>query len=171
MAIVEKTRNRGQDGRGGGASLTLLPPPFHLLRQFPEGRSGAEVPTAPIPHPRKGSVLRIRLSTLIPVLLIFQACSSPEPREPVVETIDRELFLAAYVELRVAALEAEDQQLSVAARDRILERVGVEDEDLLRFVEVHGEDVQLMRRIWEEVDSILEARRRPPEGEDQPPGG
>jgi hypothetical protein len=116
-------------------------------------------------------VRKIRLSPLIPVLLFFQACSSPEPQGPVEETIDPELFVSAYVELRVAALQVENQQLSVTARDRVLERVGVEDEDLLRFVEVHGEDVQLMRRLWEEVDSILEARRRPEEGEDQLPGG
>ena len=46
-------------------------------------------------------------------------------------------------------------------RDQILEGMGLTDQDLLDFVEVRGREVQFMRRVWEEVDSILNAMRFP----------
>jgi len=104
--------------------------------------------------------LRIRLRILLPVALLFlAACSSGGPAGGEAEVISREVFIQAYVELRVAALKSEDEELSLDDRDRVLGDLGLQEEDLLRFVEVRGRDVQYMRRVWEEVDSIMTERR------------
>lgn len=96
------------------------------------------------------------------------ACSSFAEEEAGEETIPREVFIQAYVELRMASLDAEGPEMNLPVRNQILDRLGTEEEDLLQFVEVHGTDVQFMRRLWEEVDSIMEARRRPEALPDDP---
>jgi len=112
--------------------------------------------------------LRIRLSSLLPfAFLSFAACSSGGPAGGDTEVISRETFIQAYVELRVAALKSQDEELSLDDRDRILTDLGLEEEDLLHFVEARGRDVQFMRRVWEEVDSIMTERRGIP----REPGG
>ena len=73
--------------------------------------------------------------------------------------ISREAFIQAYVELRVGALRSPGQEMPLEERDRILANLGLADQDLLDFVEVRGRDVQFMRRVWEEVDSIITERR------------
>jgi hypothetical protein len=97
------------------------------------------------------------------------ACFPPSSGEASGDAIPLDTFINAYVELRIAALQASDEELTAQARDRILQGLELEENDLLEFVEVHGEDVQFMRRVWEEVDSILGDRRTPPEP--RGPGG
>ena len=80
----------------------------------------------------------------------------PEAPEGV---IDREVFIEAYVDLRVAALEAEDRQMSEAVRAEVLARHGIEAEDLLEFAEVHARDLELMRDVWNEVELRMDAMR------------
>jgi hypothetical protein len=112
--------------------------------------------------PFDGRLVRpLRLSLLILAALSPLACSPTVPSEPEADTISRELFISAYVELRVAALQAPGQELTLAARDRALASVEVTENQVLGFVEAHGKDVPFMRRLWEEVDSILEDRRSP----------
>jgi len=53
--------------------------------------------------------------------------------------------------------------LTAQLRDQVLYGLELEENDILKFVEVYGEDVQFMRRVWEEVDSIMTARRTPEE--------
>jgi hypothetical protein len=74
-------------------------------------------------------------------------------------TIDREIFIETYVDLRVAALGSETGTLGDDARAEVLARHGVTAEDLLYFADVHGRDVELMRDVWNEVEVRLDALR------------
>jgi hypothetical protein len=100
------------------------------------------------------------------VLLTDSSCSSGDPETGPGALISRDSFIQAYVELRVAALGSPEEKLPLERRDRILGELGLAEEDLLHFVEVRGRDVQFMRRVWEEVDSIMTERRGIP----VPPG-
>lgn len=73
--------------------------------------------------------------------------------------LDRETFVATYVELRAAAVRQGTAELSDAARTEVLTRMGVTEEELIAFVEAHGEDVDFMRAVWDEVEGRLEAIR------------
>lgn len=78
--------------------------------------------------------------------------------------MDREAFIATYVDLRAAAIRAEDHRLSDELRSEILARHGVTEEGLLAFAEVHGGDVTFMRDVWDEVEERLDAARVLPDG-------
>ena len=113
---------------------------------------------------------RLRTCVFFYVLTLFIACpgctgGTPEGAPP--EPISRESFIEAYVELRMAALGSPGEQLALEERDRILEEMGLVEEDLLNFVESRGRDVQFMRRVWEEVDSVISNKRRPPDAPGQ----
>jgi hypothetical protein len=95
--------------------------------------------------------------------LLFGACSRESAGGPDEDTISREAFVQAYVDLRAAALADPRVTISLEERDRILRDAGLTEEDLLRFAEVHGPDVQLMKEVWEEVDTLIQARREPPD--------
>lgn len=85
------------------------------------------------------------------------------------DVIPRDTFVKAYFELRVAALRSLETEISVQTRDSILQEMGLTPEDLITFVEVRGEEGQLMRGIWEEVDSLLRVNRRNPQEEGPSP--
>ena len=72
------------------------------------------------------------------------------------DAIDRDTFVATYVDLRRASLEAGGGAIEAADRERILQEHGVTEEDLLRFADVHGADVAYMRGVWDEVQARLE---------------
>jgi len=91
-------------------------------------------------------------------------CGPGDPDPRIAATIPRETFVQAYVELRVAALRNPEQRLPLQVRQRILDRIGVTEEELLTFAEVWGEDFDYMRGVWGEVDSIMRARRDNTEG-------
>lgn len=112
----------------------------------------------------------MRASDLILVataLVLSFSCASEVPESATAEVISRDAFIEAYVALRVEALKSDEQEISLAARDRILTGLGLTDEDLLRFVERRGRDVQFMRRVWEEVDSLMTSRRGIPDTPDR----
>jgi hypothetical protein len=73
----------------------------------------------------------------------------------VTDVIDREAFIATYVDLRRAALEIPTRQLSDTARARILAAHGVTREDLLQFAEVRGADPDYMVAVWTEVSAQM----------------
>ncbi len=110
----------------------------------------------------------------LPVVAALVALVSCEPSAPE-GLIDRETFVDAYVELRVAALDTDSQRVAASDRDAILDRIGITDDDLLRFVEFHGGDLEFMRDVWNDVELRLD---RPPQptpaeeadGSDQPEG-
>ena len=71
--------------------------------------------------------------------------------------MDREVFIQTYVDLRVAALSTETQQLSDEDRAEVLTRGGVTADDLVNFAEVHGRDLDFMRNVWNDVELRMEA--------------
>lgn len=75
-------------------------------------------------------------------------------------TISREEFIQAYVQLRRESLRSPEMEIDVATKDRLLEELGVTEDDLLRFVEVWGTDFELMQSVWQEVDSLQREDRR-----------
>lgn len=84
-------------------------------------------------------------------ILTVPACT-PET----VDTVDRETFIRVYLELRAAALDAEDATLVQADRDRILEKYGITAEDMVAFADAHGSDVAFMRDLWNEIETRLD---------------
>jgi len=96
---------------------------------------------------------------LLPAILIASSCSPREPDGEESSVISREAFIQAYVKLREGALKAPGQEMSLEERDRILADLGLVDQDLLDFVEVRGRDIQFMRRVWEEIDSLITVMR------------
>ncbi len=88
--------------------------------------------------------------------LVLCACSAGGPAEAG-EPIDRETFIATFVDLRATALRSDERVLSDDARAEVLERHGVTAEDLLRFADAYGRDVELMRDVWNEVEVQLDA--------------
>jgi len=74
------------------------------------------------------------------------------------ESMARQVFIDAYVDLRLAAMESEDFTVTPARRDEILARHGTDQETLLRFADVHGPDLEYMNEVWAEVDRLLQER-------------
>ena len=108
--------------------------------------------------------MRFRYLILLAVALLPGASCTPDDSEGRRGAIiSREAFIQAYVELRVEALGIPGEELPLERRDQILESLGLDEDDLLDFVEARGRDIQFMRRVWEEVDSIMTERRGIPE--------
>lgn len=85
-------------------------------------------------------------------------CSADEPAGAE-DAIDREVFIATYVDLRIAALDAETRQLTDEARDEVLAKHAVTEERLMEFADVYGRDVDFMTEVWNEVEVRLDAAR------------
>ena len=95
--------------------------------------------------------------TVLTVVAALGACGSSTPDG----VIDRETFIDAYVELRVAALDTDSQRVAAADREAILQRLGVTEDELLRFAEVHGGELDYMREVWNEVELRLDRPSEP----------
>jgi len=72
------------------------------------------------------------------------------------ETIDRDVFVATYVDLRVAALDTDSALLAAPDREAILQRHGVTEADLTTFAEVHAAELEFMRDVWAEVETAMD---------------
>jgi hypothetical protein len=81
------------------------------------------------------------------------------------DVIDRQTFVDTYVDLRLAAVQAPDFRVPSAERDQILQRHGVSAEDLVRFADAYGRDLELMNEVWSEI----EARVQESSGDATPP--
>ncbi|HEX9885312.1 MAG TPA: hypothetical protein VGA70_02450 [Longimicrobiales bacterium] len=95
--------------------------------------------------------------TLTPALLaaVLAFGCRGEDTSTTAPDLDREVFIATYVDLRDAVLDRTDTVLDADTRRQILERHGVTADDLLAFAEAHGADVGYMRRVWDEVEERL----------------
>lgn len=90
------------------------------------------------------------------LLLAIASCGS-DTAEPATDgLIDRETFVATYVDLRKAAIRTPEFRITPEAREEILARHGVVGEDLIRFAEAHGRDLELMNEVWLEVEARLQ---------------
>jgi hypothetical protein len=81
------------------------------------------------------------------------ACSNPSPTAE--STIDRETFIATYVDLRLSALGTQTGEITEAERTRVLTEHGVSEDDLLSFADAWGSEPEVMRAVWEEVQTRL----------------
>lgn len=95
---------------------------------------------------------------LLLIALLLPACDPGFPGPAEGETIPEDAFVQAMVDLRRAAAEWEGRRLPDAERDSILEVHGLEPEDLLHFVEIHGTDVLYMSEVWARVEATFIAR-------------
>jgi len=87
-------------------------------------------------------------SILVGAALTVAACAGSSSAD----AIDREVFIATYVDLRVAALETDSVRLGDPERSEILDRHGVTGEDLVHFTEVHTSELEYMREVWNEIE-------------------
>lgn len=98
---------------------------------------------------------------LLAALALLVLGGAPGCEEAETTAVDRETFVRAYVEIRAAALETEDAEPTEALREEILGRYDVTARDLVEFVEAHGEDVQFMRELWDDIEVRLEVDSLP----------
>ncbi len=96
-----------------------------------------------------------RLLPLFALLLPLAGCDDGVPSSARERTISGEAFVETVVELRKAAIIRESGVVPDTARERILAAQGVTEEELRHFVEVHGDNVPLMTRIWENVEAYI----------------
>ena len=92
-------------------------------------------------------------------LLLLPACGRSDGEG----VIDRETFIATYVDLRAAALESPTRTLSAAERDRVLAEHGITRADLLEFADVHAADPGYMVALWTEVSARVNPPAPPPD--------
>ncbi len=71
--------------------------------------------------------------------------------------VARAQFVETYVDLRVSALRREDETLTDSARAAVLSRHGVTEDQLLDFASAHGDDLEFMRDLWNEVEARLDS--------------
>jgi len=70
-------------------------------------------------------------------------------------TAEREVFIETYVDLRARALAGGTTEIEAGVRDSILAVYGVTGEELVEFIDIHGEDVQFMSDLWGEIEELL----------------
>ena len=104
---------------------------------------------------RRQAAVAARSVALFAATVLAAACAEPPPGGA---PIDREIFIETYVELRLAALESDELAVTPDQREEILARHGVEEERLLHFADVHGEDTDFMNEVWAEVERRLQER-------------
>lgn len=105
------------------------------------------------------------------ILVSCDALDGPGPPSGEDSTIDRETFVSVYVDLRLEAIRSPDGTLPPGRREEVLRRHGVDRNDLLRFVEVHGERAQFMREVWAEAQERIERAREEQQPEDDTTSG
>ncbi|MGE0161230.1 MAG: hypothetical protein AB7T31_17680 [Gemmatimonadales bacterium] len=94
-----------------------------------------------------------RTAAATAILLGLASCVSDTAEPAEAGVIDRATFVDTYVDLRLAAVAAPDFRIPPDAREEILARHGVRGEDLVRFAETHGRDLELMNEVWAEVEA------------------
>jgi hypothetical protein len=94
--------------------------------------------------------LRVIVSTIAVILCSSCSGGTTDPPE---DTAEREAFIGAYMDLRTESLGYPSTDLDNEVRDSILSVYGVTDQDLLDFIDMHGEDVEYMRDLWTEVET------------------
>jgi len=102
--------------------------------------------------------------------LAAAACGWDSPTPSGESGIDRETFIATYVDLRAVTIRGDSFAVSDAQRSDVLARHGVTEAELLGFAELHGEDVPFMRSVWDEVEARLDAQRVLPDAGGTAPG-
>lgn len=97
-----------------------------------------------------------RRAPAVALLGLAAACSGGGQEAVPGDVIDRETFIATYVDLRDAAVRSAEFLVSADQRAEILARHGVDAEGLVRFAEAHGRDLEFMNEVWTEVETRLQ---------------
>jgi hypothetical protein len=106
------------------------------------------------PPPRERLAHRLRRA--IPILALMFCWSCGGGTAALAEaTAAREAFIATFLDLRAATVNSGSADIEDAVRDSILDLYGVSGQDLVDFVETHGEDVEFMHDLWTEVEARL----------------
>ena len=100
---------------------------------------------------------RLRIIVSMVAITLCSSCSGDTTDVPE-DTAGREAFIGAYLDLRTAALSSGSTDLGDEVRDSILSVYSVTDQDLLDFIDMHGEDVEFMRDLWTEIEVRLTER-------------
>jgi hypothetical protein len=74
------------------------------------------------------------------------------------DTAGREAFIGAYLDLRTTALRLGTTDLGDEIRDSILSEHDITGQDMLDFVDAHGEDIEFMRELWSELETRMTER-------------
>jgi len=112
----------------------------------------------PVPMPIRPRRKRHAIVLLSTVLAIITGACGGDEETPVVEgVIDRETFIQVYVDLRNEAVRDPDLTLSDEARVAVLTRHGVDESDLMAFVDAYGRNLDYMNDVWTEVEQRVEA--------------
>ena len=86
------------------------------------------------------------------------------------DTAGRETFIGAYLALRSEAMSSGSTEMEDRVRDSILTIYDVTAQELLDFIDTHGEDVEFMRDLWTEIETrmveLLEQNARDRENEE-----
>lgn len=122
-------------------SAKLLPPPSLSVRVDHRRR----------PPPRTRSGLAGLL--LMASLLAPGACERGSGDR---EQLSREEFVATYVELRRAEIDAASPADFQERKAAIMERYETSGEELLAFIEAHSDDVAYLAALWDSVQARLE---------------
>lgn len=101
------------------------------------------------------------LATVLSLSLALGGCGTDGSAGPQAG-IDREIFVATYVDLRVTALHG-GGELTDAQRQEVLARHQVTEAELTGFIDAHGQDVAYMRSVWNDVEARLDATRSRPD--------
>lgn len=110
-------------------------------------------------YPYTPATVRSTLHVILVTATLLAGCADAEPA---VDTIDRQLFIDTWVELRAEAINARRGAVDTSARASILNRMQVTEEDLITFAEVHGADGTYMREIWSEIAERLDSAQFDP---------
>ena len=100
-----------------------------------------------------------RAVPLLGALLLASACERPATYDG----LEREEFVATYVDLRRATVAGE---LDEQTRDSILEAHGTTEEALRDYVEQRAEDPEAIADTWREINERISARDTMPVDDD-----
>jgi hypothetical protein len=90
-------------------------------------------------------------------LVAVAASGGDDAVQVIAGVIDRETFVAAYVDLRTEALRGDSLDFPAEVRDSVLARHGVDAEALVDFIDAYGRDLDFMSDVWSEIERRLEA--------------
>ncbi len=100
----------------------------------------------------------IPIRLLLFVLILIWGCQFVNTASSV-EVQERERFINAYVDLRVASLRMQTSEIGETVRDSLLAVYDMTEDDLVDFVEEHGADVAFMRDVWNDIETRIATRR------------
>jgi hypothetical protein len=113
---------------------------------------------------------RPRIIVFMASMTLCWSCGGGATDVPEGTTAEREAFIGAYLDLRTAALNSETTEFGDEVRDRILAAYDVTGQDLLDFIDTHGEDVEFMHDLWAELEMRLIERLEQNAGDEENEG-